>query len=305
MMVVMPANTIIWEAPLGVDDIPAQVGRVIRFSVRSPSSFFLSLVTSMFVVGFAADLFYGFLYTRIYNVKDASYTPFAWVFLSLLALGLPLLSGLYALASAYRKLWPFGAAKYGVAITPFDVFSLDPDVLGTPSKKQALEEVIPQFFNAMLARFHESEWYNWLEFRYLPPFVRINTQADAQTKRAKLRAELMIWGKIVQKFGDPLSIEINLAGLETNLKFTGPADPLRMADIFSFFILGSTGYSLMKSGHAEPAIRLLKEAQKFAPELDKTTNSGTNHANMIAGWLREAEQGAHQRAEPIEQAVGT
>ena len=293
---------------MGIDDIPAQVGRVIRFSVRSPSSFLLSLFTSVFVIGLATDLVYGFLYTRIYNVKDAVYTPRAWLVLSLIALGLPMASGLYAVVAAYRKLRPFGSEKYGVAIAPFDVFSLDPDVLGTPSKRQALEEVIPQFFNAMLARFRESEWYNLLEFRYLPPFARVNREKVAQETREKLAAELLIWGKIVHKIDAPLNIEINLVGVDTSLKFSGPADPLQMANIFAYFILSAAGYSLMKSGRPSEAIQILKPVRDLAQDVDKTTNSGTTHRDRVDAWLKEAVRAAGDRldgpTEPFEAPEG-
>jgi len=160
-------------AILGLDDIPAQIGRVVQFSVRNKTSFVLSYVTAVFAIGFAADLIYSFVYTAITNSKDAHYGTAAWLVLGFSAFGILLIAGLCAGLQAWKNVRPFSGKKYGVAIAPFDVFSIDPDVLGTPSKKQGLENAVAQFFSAVLARLREKAWYDDFEFRSLPPFVRV------------------------------------------------------------------------------------------------------------------------------------
>jgi hypothetical protein len=272
---------------MGIDDVPAQIGRVIRFSVRSKSSFIWSFVTAAFVIGFAADLLYGFAYIRIYNVKDAVYTRAALAALGAISLGIPMIAGLYAGIGAWRATRPFKPGRFGVAIAPFMVHSIDPEVLGTPSKKQGLEDAIAQFFNALRARLGEQAWYADFAFRSLPPFVRVTNEAEARTRLASLSASLLIWGMTVHKGGQPLVLRINLSGPDTQLAFSGQMDPIQMADAFGYFLLTAAGFTQLKQGNPATALRLFGNATEFASNLDEMSKTNT-HAGQLRVWRDEA-----------------
>jgi hypothetical protein len=78
---------------MDIVDIPNQVGRSLKYSVRSRSSFLVSLISAFLVLGIAYDVVYGFFYTRILNAKDPFYGPLFWIGLLVIAVLLPLLFG--------------------------------------------------------------------------------------------------------------------------------------------------------------------------------------------------------------------
>ena len=58
---------------MGITDIPDQIAKAFKYSLRSPGAFCLSLITAIAVFGFAFDLTYSFWYVRWHNVKDPQY----------------------------------------------------------------------------------------------------------------------------------------------------------------------------------------------------------------------------------------
>ena len=273
---------------MGIDDIPSQIGRVVRFSVRSKSSFILSFITAAFVLGFAADLLYSFAYTRIYNVKDAYYGRPAWALILTAAFGIPLLAGLITAMRAWRDVRPFKPGKYGIAIAPFTVHSIDPDVLGTPSKMQGLQDVVAQFFDALRGPLAERLWYDDFAFRTLPPFVRVANERQAHERYASLSASLLFWGTVVQRAGQPLMLRINLTGDDTQLAFTGQMEPIQISAFFGYYILTTAGYSELTTGDPSLALRLFHDAIDFAHSVDEMTKSTTSSERVIA-WREQAE----------------
>jgi hypothetical protein len=134
---------------MDITDIPDQLGKAFKYSLRSPSSFFLSLLTAMVVFGFAYDLVYGFGYIRWHNVKDPQYGWPYFAGLVFVAILVPLTIGVTAYARARAKARPFRAGEIGIAIAPFEVFLVAPETLGTASMLQALDIVSTQFFRVV------------------------------------------------------------------------------------------------------------------------------------------------------------
>jgi hypothetical protein len=56
-----------------ITDIPDQIAKAFKYSLRSPGAFTFSLITAIVVFGFAYDLIYSFWYVRWHDAKDAHY----------------------------------------------------------------------------------------------------------------------------------------------------------------------------------------------------------------------------------------
>lgn len=114
--------------------MPERAARVFKYSLRSTRSFLLSPVTAAVVLGVSFDLIYGFFYTRILNVKDPRYGPFFWTALVATTLIAPLVYGAFEFQRARTlRNRRFSANVHGIVIAPFEVYSLDPETLGTAS----------------------------------------------------------------------------------------------------------------------------------------------------------------------------
>src|ERR1700730_14484786 len=164
---------------MGITDIPGQIVTALKYSVRSPGAFVLSLISAVVVLGVAFDLLYGFFYTRLYQVKDPHYGDGFWLGLCIFGAMVPLAWAGITLAAAWLKLRRFPPDKFGIAIAPFDVFSIDPDTLGTATKLASLDEAMRQFFNAAKRASAGEHWLDDFEFRFLPPYVRVRSRQDA------------------------------------------------------------------------------------------------------------------------------
>ena len=81
---------------MGITDIPDQIAKAFKYSLRSPGAFALSLITAVVVFGFAYDLLYSFWYVRWFNAKDTHYGLFYVAGLVLVSLVIPLAIGGWA-----------------------------------------------------------------------------------------------------------------------------------------------------------------------------------------------------------------
>ncbi|MBI4299844.1 MAG: hypothetical protein HY677_01820 [Chloroflexi bacterium] len=271
-----------------ITDIPSQIARAFKYSLRSKTSFLLSLLAAGLVLGVSFDLLYGFGYRRVFNTKDAHYGPTFWSSLLFVALVLPVASGLYSILRARAQTRPFQPGRYGIAIAPFEVFSLDPDTLGTSSKLQALDTVMNQFFTAANGIINQENWAQSFEFRFLPPNIRIHNTQEAVAQRTSLGATLIIWGEVIQQSYSPLRIVFHLLGTELDLTMQGPLDPFTPIPFLKFCALSAAAFSHRANGEHQRARELFLLARSPASELDKQANTNTNVA-IIDGCVSKLD----------------
>ena len=271
-------------------DIPERAARVFKYSLRSKRSFLLSLVTAALVLGISFDLLYGFFYTRVFNAKDPRYGPWFWTALVVVAVVAPLVYGAieFRRARALRNR-PFPENIYGIVIAPFEVYSLDPDTLGTASKLQALSVVMDQFFTATRQIMGEEEWASLFEFRLLPTFARITQKKEAADLKDSLGATLVIWGSLVQQSGKPVDVQMKLLGTELDITMGGEMQPIRNAPILAFFALSAAGAELRRRGDLAAAREMYLRARKPAAALDQLSKS-TRSTEINEGSIRKIEE---------------
>ena len=286
---------------MGIDDIPSQVARVLKYSTRTFGSFLLSLTIATFVVGFSIDLLYGFFYQRLTGEEHARYGQLYWMIFGCTTLLVPIIAGIAAYAASWKLQRRFDPQRYGVAIAPPEVFSLDPDVLGTPTKIQALQDVLKQFFDATKHLLMEKPWFQLFEFRFLPPSVRVSTAQDAERLRIALGASILLWGNVIQQIDKPLYFELHLSGRDTNLNMSGSVDPQSFLLFFQYYLLSATAYSIWKGGEYDSARQLFNFALEPANAIDDRLQSDGKPRTQVAQirrWLAEldAEVAAHGAA---------
>jgi len=253
---------------MGITDIPDQIAKAIKYSLRSPSSFAVSLVTAMVVFGIAYDLAYSFAYIRILDVKDAKYGPvYGWGLL-IVAVAIPVALGLLAYLRARHRARPFDPAVLGIAFAPFEVFSVAPETLGTASLLQALDIVGTQFISVVENNLNEYGWAKEFEFRFLPQYMRIKTKEQAIEQRSALGATLLFWGVITQRTRMPLEIKLNLQGMVQTYNFTDfSVEDFPMVTL-NFFTLFEGAKALRAAGVDARAIYLFEQARPLAIMMD-------------------------------------
>jgi hypothetical protein len=204
----------------------------------------------------------------------------------------PIIAGVAAYVGSWNLQRPFDPKKCGVAIAPSEVFSLDPDVLGTPSKIQALQDVMHQFFTATEHLLMEKPWFQLFEFRFLPSSVRVSTAQDAERQRTTLGATVLLWGNVIQQIDKPLYFELHLSGRDTDLNMSGNFDPPTLLFSFPYFLLSAAAYSAWKSGERDRARKLfafaLEPANAIDDQLEKKEKPRTE-VEKIKHWLREMD----------------
>ncbi|HMD01768.1 MAG TPA: hypothetical protein VKG44_02270 [Candidatus Baltobacteraceae bacterium] len=286
---------------MGITDIPDQIAKALKYSLRSRGSFIVSLVTAIVVLAVAYDLIYSFVFVRANDVKDVHYGPAYWLGLAALALLLPALAGAVAYARARALLQPFPRGKVGIAIAPFEVFSVAPETLGTANALQALDIVATQFFRLVQNTLSEYPWADGFEFRFLPPYVRVTTRDEAVKRRAELGATLLVWGVITQRSRQPLEIKLALQAIVRNYDFSHlsieefPMQPLQF-----FTILEAATY-LASCGEKAHALEMLKAVLPLAAQIDEHAPGGNCVADVNAEIARLASSepaGAARAAVP-------
>lgn len=253
---------------MGITDLPDQIAKALKYSLRSPSSFIVSLLSAMVVCAIAFDLVWGFAFVRWYDVKDAHYGWWYWVGMSIAALALPLSVGAVAVMRTLHRARAFAADEIGIAIAPFEVFSVDPETLGTSSVLQALDIVGTQFFRLVESTLNEYEWAQDFKFRFLPPHVRIKSQSTAKERRSGLGATLMVWGVITQRAKEPLEIRLELQAADHNYSFSRLSVEHFPMHALQFFILMEATKAVVKRGDTPRARRMYEQALALAVEVD-------------------------------------
>jgi hypothetical protein len=273
-------------ADVEITDIPQQISTALKYSLRSRSSFFFSLFSAALVCGAAYDLSYAFLYTRLFNAKDAHYGPMFWQGLVLFSVVVPVAAGIIKLLIARRQERTFPPNKYGVVIAPFDVVSLDPETLGTSSKLRALDELMTQFFTAQERIIEEEDWSKDFEFRFLPPYAHMHNRRDAEDRLQSMRAVLVIWGQIVQETGKTVRATMLLVGPELNLTMELPCLETKIvATSLKFYALVAAAFSEKAAGRPGEAIGIFTMAKTPAAELDRMTDKGSTSNVAIVDRL--------------------
>ncbi|HUB52429.1 MAG TPA: hypothetical protein VL986_09795 [Terracidiphilus sp.] len=259
---------------MDIVDIPDQIAKAFKYSLRSPGAFALSLVTAISVFAVAYDLLYAFAFARIYNVKDPHYGLGYFVGLALVSLAFPLTIGARAYMRERARARPFGPHEIGIAIAPFDVISVDPETLGTASTLQALDAVSTQFFRVVQSTLSEFPEAQELKFRFLPQYTRIGNKQSALQHLGKLRATLVVWGTITQRSKQPLEIRMEMQAAVHTYTFSELSIekfPMLPLQYFTFF---EAAKAAMDRGDAEDARKLFMQARPLGAELDK------NHPGM-------------------------
>jgi hypothetical protein len=258
-------------------DIPSSIAKALKYSLRSRASFLLSLLAAILVLGISFDLLYSFYYTRAFNIKDPYYGTFFWAGLTVAAVIFPLGIAVVGLLRARGQTRPFQGSKYGIAIAPFEVISLDPDTLGAASKLQALDVVMSQFFAAVQRIIGEEDWSKDFEFRFLPPYARILSKRDAIERRAALSATVIIWGSLVQQSYSPIRTELRVLGTEVDLELKGSLDPSSgPAQTLELCVLLAAAFSHRAAGEYTKARELFVLARVPADQLDSLSKSNKN-----------------------------
>ena len=254
---------------MDITDIPDQISKAFRYSLRSPSTFSLSFLTAVLVFGIGYDLLYSFWYTRWHNVKDPSYGAPYLAGLVLVALVAPLTIGVVAYLRARAQASSFKPGQIGIAIAPFEVFSVAPETLGTANVLQALDIVSTQFFRVVENTLSEYEAARELNFRFLPPYISIASKQQALEYRERLNATLVIWGSITQRSRQPLEVRLNVQAQPHTYDFSNlsieefPMLPLQ------YFMFLEAGKAALKGTDILRAQRLLEQARLLGAELDK------------------------------------
>jgi len=238
-----------------ITDIPAQVAIALKYSLRSPGSFMMSLIGAIVVLGIAFDLLYAFFYTRLYEVKDPHYGVVFWIGLCFFGAAVPLVCAIISLVSAKLKMRPFPHDKFGIAIAPFEVCSLDPDTLATSTKLACMDEAMRQYFDSTKRACEAEHWLDDFEFRFLPSYVRFRSKQDATKLWKFMGATLVIWGEILQQRNVPLTMTQNLLGPEVDIKSGGPMELSLAGAFLAFYALSCAGYLLGEGGKRAEAVK--------------------------------------------------
>jgi len=254
---------------MGITDIPDQIAKAFKYSLRSPGAFALSLVTAIVVFGFAYDLIYSFWYVRWHNVKDTQYRLPYFAGLVLVSLIIPLTIGGWAYLRARAQGRPFRADEIGIAIAPFDVFSVDPETLGTASTLHALDVVSTQFFRVVQNTLREYPMAQELKFRFLPQYTKITSKQEALERLDGLRATMLIWGNITQRSQQPLEIRLEMQAAVHTYDFselTIEHFPMLPLQYFTFF---EAAQAVERRGDADRARRLYLQARPLGAQMDQ------------------------------------
>ena len=220
------------------------------------------------VFGVAYDLIYSFAYVRLYDVKDPRYGPlYGWGLLAL-ALGLPATIGIVASIGAWIQAFPFKSSDLGIAIAPFEVFSVAPETLGTSTMLQALDIVGTEFFRVVENTMNNHEWAKEFKFRFLPQYLRVKNKDAAVKHCAALQATVLVWGVITQRSRQALEVRLTLQGAVKQYEFTNfsieefPLAPLQL------FILLEGAETLRSRGAHSRAIDMLVQGRPVAVEAE-------------------------------------
>jgi hypothetical protein len=254
---------------MGITDIPDQIAKAFKYSLRSPSAFCLSLITAIVVFGFAYDLVYSFWYVRWHNVKDTQYGWPYFVGLLLVSIIIPVTIGGSAYLRARGQQRPFGPEEIGIAIAPFDVFSVDPETLGTASTLHALDVVSTQFFRVVENTLREYPLAQELKFRFLPQFTKITSKQDALAYLDKLHATLVVWGNITQRSQQPLEVRLEMQAAVHTYDFSELSIehfPMLPLQYFTFF---EAAQAVDRRGDADRARRLYLQARPLGAKMDQ------------------------------------
>jgi len=276
---------------MGITDIPGQIANVLKYALRSPGSFLLSLISAVVVLGVAFDLLYSFFYTRIYNIKDPHYGMAFWLGLSVCGAIVPLVYACITLVAARRKFRPFAPDKFGIVVAPFEVSSIDPDTLGTATKLASLDEAMRQYFSAAKRACDAERWLDNFEFRFLPAYVRFHRKQDAVRRYESMGATLVIWGEILQQHNAPLKINQNILGTKVDIRAAGQME-LSFAGIFlAFYALCSAGFRLADAGKLNEAVEMFAFAKSGpAHALDKQfadAKQPNYHVNLVNQFIQQ------------------
>jgi hypothetical protein len=197
---------------MDIADIPNQIAKTFKYSLRSSGAFILSLITAFVVFAVAYDLIYGFWYARWYNTEHANYGRLYFIGLLLVSVVLPLTIGAGAYLRARASARPFKPEQIGIAIAPFDVISVDPETLGTANTLHSLDIVSTQFFRLVQSTLRDYPVAEELKFRFLPQYTKITNKEAASRQLARLNAALVFWGHIIQRRHQPMEIDFEMQG---------------------------------------------------------------------------------------------
>jgi hypothetical protein len=274
-------------------DIPDQVAKALKYSLRSRSAFFTSLVTAMLVCGIAYDLVYAFWYVRFHNVKDAEFGWPYFVGFLLLSIMVPLGIGALAYFHSRAQLRPFKRGQIGIAIAPFEVFSVAPETLGTANVLHALDIVSTEFFRVVQSTLNEYEIARDFEFRFLPQYARITTELQAVKYRAELSATMVVWGMITQRSQQPMDIRFNLQASSsyTFSDLTIERFPMLPLQYFIFFEAAKT---VLDCEDTHRVKRVLDQARPLGEQLDKKLG-GTSCVDSIDALLLRTQDGGDSK----------
>lgn len=278
---------------MGITDIPDQIAKAFKYSLRSPGAFCLSLITAIVVFGFAFDLTYSFWYVRWHNVKDPQYGWPYFAGLLLVSVVIPVTIGMSAFARARGQGQPFGAEEVGIAIAPFEVFSVDPETLGAASTLHALDVVSTQFFRVVQNTLREYPLAQELKFRFLPQYTKITSNQAAVEHLKRLGAALVVWGNITQRSQQPLEIRLEMQAAVHTYTFSQlsieqfPMLPLQ------YFTFLEAAEAVLRRGDAERARRLFEQARPLGAELDKE-HKGMGCVDSVDGFLAKLKGATNQ-----------
>ncbi len=283
---------------MSIVDIPEQVGRVFKYSLRTKTSFVLSLFTAVLVLGFAWDLLYEFFYTRILGPRGLghdAYGPDYWVGLGVFGAVLPLGYGAIQIVRAWLLTRPFTPDKFGIAIAPFKVLTLDPTFLGTANKLGTLDEAMQQYFTEAKKATDNEGWLDEFSLRFLPPYVRIENREQANRWRTRLNAALVVSGEVVVE-GQKLQMRQELAGTEVSMHIKGgqTADLDTAGQLLAVFALSSAGFILRDQGKRERAIQMFSLAHSVSVKLPNQGGSITAGIQQQIDNLNPPKKGAAQ-----------
>ncbi len=174
-----------------IPDLLSGAAKALRYSTRSKGKFLLSLIGAILVLAVGYTALYDFLYPRIFNVEHSRYGLVFWAGFLVVAVVLPLGNGVAAILKVRAQSRPFPQGKFGIAIAPFEVMSLDPETLGTPASLEGLGRIAGQYFTSAERTLKAEEWSKDFAFRLLPESERIVSSKQAEAVRTRMSATLI------------------------------------------------------------------------------------------------------------------
>jgi hypothetical protein len=279
---------------MSIVDVPEQVAKVFKYSLRTKTNFVLSLLTASVVLGFSWDLLYEFFYTRILG-QVAAHGRYYWIGLSVFGAVLPLSYGVVQIVKAWFATRPFISDKFGIAIAPFKVLTLDPTFLGTANKLGALDEAMQQYFMEAKKATDSEGWLDEFSLRFLPPYVRIENKEQANRWRTRLNAALVVSGEVVVE-DQKLQMRQQLEGTEISMHITGgqTADLETAGKLLAVFALSSAGFILRDKGKRDRAIQMFNLAHSVSVKLPKQGGGIAAVIQQQIDKLNPPKQGAAQ-----------